>query len=194
MPCTSGMHGDMHKLEEYYNRKFIKAAKSDYWMGKRAHSKLLFEKVHYFFLSLYQRGVRKEGKNMDILIQISSGNLDTIIPGLVMATRLKNEGADVAVSFQWRALVAFAEKEFAFSQQVSKYVTRINDNAAKMGFPVDPMKYLDGAKADGIPLFGCAVEAEICGIKEKIPQEIELVEESDITNFLLEAKKVISGF
>ena len=62
-------------------------------------------------------------------------------------------------------------------QQVSKYRTKINENAEKMGLPVDPMKFLDGAKAAGIPLFGCAVEAEICGIKEKIPQEIKLKEE-----------------
>lgn len=55
------------------------------------------------------------------------------------------------------------------------------------------MKFLDGAKAAGIILFGCAVEAEIYGIKEKIPQEIELKEEADITNFLLEAKKVNSA-
>ncbi|AKB77650.1 hypothetical protein MSHOH_1167 [Methanosarcina horonobensis HB-1 = JCM 15518] len=131
---------------------------------------------------------------MDILIQINSGNLDTIIPGLIMATRLKNEGADVSVSFQWRALIAFAEGHFEFSPSVARYATKINKNAEKMGLPIDPMKFLEGAKADGIPLYGCAVEAAICGIKEKIPQEIELMEESDITNFLLEAKKVISGF
>ena len=74
---------------------------------------------------------------MDILIQINSGNLDTIIPGLVMATRLKNEGADVAVSFQWRALVTFAERHFEFSPSVTRYVTKINENAEMMGFPPD---------------------------------------------------------
>lgn len=131
---------------------------------------------------------------MDILIQISSGNLDTIIPGLIMATRLKNEGADVAVSFQWRALITFAERHFEFSPSVARYATKINKNAEKMGYPIDPMKFLEGAKADGIPLFGSAVEAKICGITGKVPPEIQLMEESDIANFLLEAKKVISGF
>ncbi|MDD3316411.1 MAG: hypothetical protein PHY07_02885 [Methanosarcina sp.] len=131
---------------------------------------------------------------MDILIQINSGNLDTIIPGLVMATRLKNEGADVAVSFQWRALVTFAERHFEFSPSVTRYVTKINENAEMMGFPIDPMNFLEGAKAAGISLYGRVVEAAICGITEKMPPEIQLIEESDITNFLLEAKKVISGF
>lgn len=98
-------------------------------------------------------------------------NLDTIIPGLIIATRLKKEGEDVAVSFQWRALVTFAEKEFAFSEPVSKYRTKINENTEKMGFPVDPMKFLDGAKAAGIPLYGCAIEAEICGTRKNTSRD-----------------------
>ena len=131
---------------------------------------------------------------MDILIQINSGNLDTIIPGFIMATRLKNEGADVAISLQWRALVTFADRSFEFSPSLGRYAAEINENAEKMGFPIDPINYLQGAKADGIPIYGCAVEASICGINEKVPPEIQLMEETDMTNFLLEAKKVISGF
>jgi hypothetical protein len=44
---------------------------------------------------------------------------------------LKSEEADVVVFFEWRALVAFAEKKFEYSPLLSKYATAIEKNAAK---------------------------------------------------------------
>ncbi len=131
---------------------------------------------------------------MDILIQVSSGNLETIIPSLIMASKLKSEGSDVVVFFEWRALVAFAEKKFNFSSTVARYATTIDENAKKMGLPTNPMDLLKGAKAAGVPIYGCAVEAALSGITEKVPPEIQLMEEPDLTKPLLEAKKVVSGF
>jgi peroxiredoxin family protein len=131
---------------------------------------------------------------MDILIQVSSGELETIIPSLIMASKLKSEGADVVVFFEWRALVAFAEKRFEFSSPVARYASSIEENARKMKLPTDPMVLLKGAKAAGIPIFGCAVEAALSGITEKVPSEIKLMEEPELTKPLLEAKKIISGF
>jgi peroxiredoxin family protein len=131
---------------------------------------------------------------MDILVKVISGYSDSIIPSLIMALKLKGERKEVVVFFEWRALVAFAEKRFEYSPSVAKYTTAIEENAAKMGLPFDPMDYLKGAKAAGIPLYGCAVEAALSGVTEKVPSEIQLMEEKDLSKSVLEAKKIISGF
>lgn len=52
---------------------------------------------------------------------------------------------------------------------------------------------LKGAKAAGIPIYGCAVEAALPGITEKVPPEIELLEQADLTKPIIEAKKIIGG-
>lgn len=59
-----------------------------------------------------------------------------------------------------------------------------------MGLPVDPMDLLKGTKAAGVPIYACAVEAVLTGITEKVPPEIELMEEADLTKPLIEAKKI----
>jgi len=63
-----------------------------------------------------------------------------------------------------------------------------------MGVPADPVFLLIGAKAAGIPIYGCAVEAALTGIAEKVPPEIELMEEKDLSKPFLEAKKITGGF
>jgi peroxiredoxin family protein len=131
---------------------------------------------------------------MDILIQVNSGYIDTIMPSLIMALKLKSEGTDVTVFFEWRALVAFVEQKFDYSSSVAKYASTIEENAKKMGVPVDPMYLLKGAKAAGIPMYGCAVEAALTGIAEKVPSEIELMEEKDLSKPFLEAKKITGEF
>lgn len=131
---------------------------------------------------------------MTMLIQVSSRWIDTIMPSLLMASKLKKEGADVVIFFEWRALVAFAEKKFEFSPSVAEYATTIYENAKKMGFPSDLMELLKAAKAAGIPIYGCAVEAALTGITEKVPPEIQLMAEADLSKPFLEAEKIIGGF
>lgn len=131
---------------------------------------------------------------MTMLIQVSSRWIDTIMPSLLMASKLKKEGADVVIFFEWRALVAFAEKKFEFSPSVAEYATTIYENANKMGFPSDLMKLLKAAKAAGIPIYGCAVEAALTGITEKVPPEIQLMAETDLSKPFLEAEKIIGEF
>jgi peroxiredoxin family protein len=130
---------------------------------------------------------------MEILIQVSSGYWDNIVPGLIMASRFKSEGKDVAVRFEWRALIAFAEKRYEYSPLAEKYSDVIEENAKKMGLPIDPMDYLKGAKASGVPVYGCGIEASLAGITDKLPPEIQLISE-DITKLFKDAKKIISGF
>ena len=59
---------------------------------------------------------------MDLLIDIHSGEIDTLIPNLIMASMLKGQGVDVAVFLEWRALVSFVEKDYPFSLSVAKYI------------------------------------------------------------------------
>jgi predicted peroxiredoxin len=132
--------------------------------------------------------------NMEVLIQVSSGYIDSISSSLFMASKFKSEGIDVAVIFEWRALVAFAEKKFEYSPLVAKYAPAIEENARKMGLSIDPMDHMKGAKAAGVPLYYCGIEAVLAGITEKLPSEMQLLEEKDLTRHFLEAKKVISGF
>lgn len=131
---------------------------------------------------------------MDILIQVSSGYSDSTIPSLIVALKLKGEGKEVVVFFEWRALVAFAEKRFEYSPSVAKYTTSIEENAAKMGLPFDPMGYLKGTKAAGIPFYGCAVEAALSGITEKVPPEIQLMEEKNLSKPVLGQRRLSADF
>jgi peroxiredoxin family protein len=130
---------------------------------------------------------------MDLLIDVHSGEVDTLVPNLVMASMLKAEGVDVAVFLEWRALVAFVEKDFTFSAPLAKYAVTTEENAKKMGIPTDPMTLLRGAKAAGIPIYGCAVEAALSGITERVPPEIQLLQQTDLTRPIVEAKKIIGG-
>ncbi len=66
-------------------------------------------------------------------------------------------------------------------------------NTKKMGLPTDLMDLLKAVKADGVPLYGCAVEAALTGITEKIPPEIELIPYEDLTK-PYKAKKIVGGF
>jgi peroxiredoxin family protein len=130
---------------------------------------------------------------MDLLIDVHSGEIDTLIPNLFMASMLKAQGVDVAVFLEWRALVAFVEKDFKYSSPVAKYAAKTEENAKKMGMQTDPMALLKGAKAAGIPVYGCAVEAALSGIAGKVPPEIELLEQADLAKPIIEAKKIIGG-
>jgi peroxiredoxin family protein len=130
---------------------------------------------------------------MDTLIKVNSGWIDTIMPSLLVASKLKKEGEDVVIFFDWRALAAFAEKKFEFSPSVAKYSTTIFENIKKMGLPSDLMDLLKAVKADGVTIYGCAVEAALTGITEKIPPEIELLPYEDLLK-PYEAKRIIGGF
>ena len=130
---------------------------------------------------------------MDLLVDVHSGEMDTLIPNFIMASALKAQGVDVVVFLEWRALVAFVEKDFKYSSPVEKYAAIIEEEAKKMGVPIDPMILLKGAKAAGIPIYSCGVEAALCGITEKVPPEIELLEQAYLTKPIIEAKKIIGG-
>jgi peroxiredoxin family protein len=130
---------------------------------------------------------------MDLLIDVRSGEIDSLIPNLIMASMLKGQGVDVAVFLEWRALVSFVEKDYSFSSSVAKYAATIAENAKEMGFSTDPMELLRAAKAAGVPVYACAIEAALTGIIERVPPEIKLLDGADLTKPITEAKKIIGG-
>jgi hypothetical protein len=113
---------------------------------------------------------------------------------LILASRLKSEGTEVAVLFQWRALVEYSEKKFEYSPSIAKYAAAIGESEKKTGPPLDPTDFLKRIGAAGIPVYSFAVEAALSGITEKVPPEIQLIDEEGLTKLLLEAKKIVSGF
>jgi predicted peroxiredoxin len=52
---------------------------------------------------------------------------------------------------------------------------------------------LRAAKTAGVPVYACAVEAALTGITEKVPPEIELLGEAELTKPIIGAKKIIGG-
>jgi peroxiredoxin family protein len=120
--------------------------------------------------------------------------MSSIATSLVIATQLKTLGQDVAVFFDWEALVALVEKKLAPAPILMPYAATMMENMPKMGFPADPMEFLKGAKAAGVPLYTCAVTAGLLGIADKLPPEIEAMEMPSVMKLLAEAKKVIGGF
>jgi hypothetical protein len=62
-----------------------------------------------------------------------------------------------------------------------------------MGLPCDLLDLLKAIKADGVTLYGCAVEAALTGITEKIPPGIELLPYEDLLK-PYKAKKIAGGF
>lgn len=130
---------------------------------------------------------------MDLLIDVHSGETDSLIPNLFMALTLKTQGLDVSVFLEWRALVAFAEKDFKYSSPVARYATTIEENAKTMGLSTDMMALLKAVKGAGVPVYGCAVEAALSGVQGKVPPEIELLEMADLSKPIVEAKKIIGG-
>ncbi|MCE5252603.1 MAG: hypothetical protein LLG45_00065 [Actinomycetia bacterium] len=130
---------------------------------------------------------------MDLLIDVHSGEMDTLIPNLWMASMLKAQGVDVAVFLEWRALVAFTDNEFTFSSPLAKYAGAVEQNAKQMELPLDPLTLLRRVSAAGIPIYACGVEADLCGIAAKVPPEIQPLKMEELNRPILDAKKIIGG-
>jgi hypothetical protein len=53
---------------------------------------------------------------------------------------------------------------------------------------------MKGAKAVGVTIYSCGVVALLSDRIEKLPPEIQLLDNKYITKPLMEAKKIISGY
>ena len=122
-------------------------------------------------------------------------SFNSIMTSLSTAIELKGSGQDVAVFLDWEALVAVVDKKLEPAPILAPYVATMMENAKKAGFPEDPMDFLKGAKAAGIPIYTCADTVGLLGIAAKLPPEIQPLESPrEIVKLFAEAKKIIGGF
>ena len=129
----------------------------------------------------------------DTVIVCATGSSNSIVGSLLMATLLKGTGVDVAVLFVQESLVALAERKFGPSPLMARYAETMIENQKKLGMPTDPMESLKRAKAAGVPLYACGGWTTILGVREQLPEEMEVIPLlPDITKLFAEANKVIS--
>ena len=122
-------------------------------------------------------------------------SFNSIVTSLNTAIQLKSAGQDVAVFIDWEALVALIDKKLEPAPILMPYVATMMENAKKAGFPEDPMDFLKGAKAAGIPIYTCAATVALLGIGQKLPPEIQPLEfPGEVVKLFAEARKVIGGF
>ena len=100
-------------------------------------------------------------------------SFNSIVTSLNTAIQLKSAGQDVAVFIDWEALFALIDKKLEPAPILMPYVATMMENAKKAGFLEDPMDFLKGAKAAGIPIYTCAATVALLGIGQKLPPEIQ---------------------
>jgi len=128
----------------------------------------------------------------DTLIFCAQGYANSISVSLALANVFKGQGVDVALLFSMEALVAFAERRFVFSPLVARYAETVTENTKKMGMSADPMETLKRATGAGAPIYACGFWADLLGVRDKLPPEMEIVEMADMLKLFAEAKKVIT--
>jgi len=128
----------------------------------------------------------------ETLIFCAQGYANSISVSLGLANMFKGQGVDVAVLFSMEALVAFAERRFVFSPLVAKYAETVIENTEKMGMSTDPMETLKRAKGAGGRIYACGFWADLLGVRDKLPPDMEIVEIADMLKLFTEAKKVVT--
>ena len=129
-----------------------------------------------------------------VIICSAASSMTSISLNVFTAMQLKGMGQDVALFFDWEALVALADKKFQLSPILAPHQAEMMKNMQAAGFPTDPLEFLKGAKAAGVPIYTCAGTVGFLGIADKVPAEIQPLEIPDVMKLLAEAKKVIGGF
>jgi predicted peroxiredoxin len=128
----------------------------------------------------------------ETLIMCSQGTQTSINGALFTAIQLRDMGVDVAVEFGQESLVAFAERVFMISPLLSTYAQAMIANSKEMGFPTDPMPTLKMAKALGVPVYTAEPWVQVLDIRDKLPEEIEVLSLADMMRLIADAKRHIS--
>ena len=129
-----------------------------------------------------------------VIICSGAHSLSSIAGSLGTAIQLKGLGQDVAVLLDWEALVAVVDKKLEPAPILAPYAATLMENMKKAGYPEDPLDFLKGAKAAGVPIYTCADTVGALGIAAKLPPEVQPLEPAKLFKLLAEAKKVIGGF
>ncbi|MEE8471088.1 MAG: hypothetical protein V3S51_07145 [Dehalococcoidia bacterium] len=126
------------------------------------------------------------------LIMCSQGTQTSINGALFTAIQLKDMGVDAVVEFGQESLVALAEKVFMLSPLLSTYAQTLITNSKEMGYPTDPLATLKLAKALGVSVYTAEPWVEVLGIRDKLPEEIEILSLAETMKLIAESEKHIS--
>ena len=128
----------------------------------------------------------------ETLIMCSQGTQTSINGALFTAIQLKDMGVDVAVEFGQESLVAFAERVFMISPLLSTYAQTMITNCKELGYPTDPMPTLALARTLGVPVYTAEPWVQVLDIRDKLPEEIEVLSLAEMMSLIAGAKRHIS--
>ena len=131
---------------------------------------------------------------MDIFIVSRDGSKQSIVANLATAIALRGQGLSVTVMYDQEAMIALAEKNFAYSGLVKNYQSATDKIISEMGFSTDPMALLKIAKDSGVDIITCPIWAGVAGTKNKIPSEVRVVELGELFTAIAESKKIMGSF
>jgi peroxiredoxin family protein len=131
---------------------------------------------------------------VDLVIICRDGLVNSYISSLVAAMESKKAGTDVAVVFTQEALYALAEKKFRFSESLEEISKKIEENAKKVGLSANPLELVKAAKDAGVKLLACPAWSDLLEVRDKLPEELEIPELSELLGIIGGAKQVIGTF
>jgi len=123
----------------------------------------------------------------------SRGTRTAIASSLYTGIMLKGQGVDIAVFFTQEAVVPFLERKFDRPPLLEKYAETIDKNREKTGLTSDVMEMLKMAKGAGVPVYICGIWADLLDARDKLPEEMEVIEMNDGAKLLAEAQRHIGA-
>ena len=130
----------------------------------------------------------------DLLIIIRDGLINSYAGSLASAMLAKQDGMDVEVLFVQEAIVALADKNFRMSPALEKYQGKVEDALTGFGLSGNPLEIVKAVKQAGVPMFTCPIWTEQMGVKEKIPEEIEIIDISELMGKIKSAQRIVGTF
>jgi len=130
----------------------------------------------------------------DLLIIIRDAFINSYTGSLASAMLAKQEGLEVEVLFVQEAIVALTEKKFRMSPVLEPYQGKLTEVVKGFGLSTDPVELVGIVKKAGVPLFTCPIWTEYLGIKDHVPEEIEILELPKFMDKIIKAKKILGTF
>jgi len=130
---------------------------------------------------------------VETLVLCSRGSRNAIAHSLYTGIMLKGQGVDIAVFYSQEAVVSFLERKFDRAPLLEKYAEIIDKNREKTGLTSDVMEMLKMAKGTGVPVYACGIWADLLDARDRLPEELEVIEMNDAVKLLAEAKRHIGA-
>ncbi len=129
----------------------------------------------------------------ETLVLCSRGTSNAIAGSIYIGIMLKGQGVDTAVFFYQEAVVPFLERKFERPPLLEKYAEIIHKNREKTGLTADVMDMLKMAKEAVVPVYVCGLWADLLDARDKLPEEMEVIEMNDAIKLFADAKRHIGA-